>query len=104
MYTIIFFDILALQGRRSAIKTYLQEIEASVEETADEGVLDHTLAKLLPVVTTLRTHLDPLPEQPAQIPEDFDVTDKFAPAQKNETQLRFEKVQSKAKKTKFPLK
>lgn len=39
-----------------------------MEETADEGVLDHTLAKLLPVVTTLRTHLDPPPEQPAQIP------------------------------------
>ena len=39
MYTIIFFDVLALQGRRSAIKTYLQEIEASVEETSTHRLL-----------------------------------------------------------------
>ena len=104
MYTIIFFDVLALQGRRSAIKTYLQEIEASVEETADEGVLDHTLAKLLPVVTTLCIHLDPPLEEPDQIPKDLDVTDKFAPTQKNEKQLGFEKVKSKVKTIKFPLK
>lgn len=90
----------ALQGRRNAIRTYLQQIQESVEETVDGSILDHTLAKLLPVVTTLRTHLDSLPKQEDQIPENFVVTEKFAPAQKNEKQLRFNKVKSKTKKTK----
>ena len=75
-----------------------------MKEIADGGILDHLLAKLLPVVTTLRTHLDSTPAQQGQKPENFEVTDKFAPTQKNETQLRFEKVKSKAKKTKVNLK
>ena len=64
------------------------------------SILDHTLAKLLPVVKILCTHLDSLPKQEDQIPENFVVTEKFAPAQKNEKQLRFNKVKSKTKKTK----
>lgn len=68
------------------------------------GILDHTLAKLLPVLTTVHAHLNSQQEQPVQKPADFDVTDKFAPAQKNETQLRFDKVKPKANKAKFPLK
>ena len=96
----LLFGIPALQGRRSTIQTYLQEIQESVKEIGDGGILDHTIAKLLPVVTTLRTHLDPSPEQRDLVCKSFDVTDKFAPAQKNETQPRFEKVKSKAKKTK----
>ena len=99
----LLLGIPALHGRRSTIQTYLQEIQESVKEIADGGILDHLIAKLLPVVTTLRTHLDSSPAQQGQIPENFDVTDKFAPAQKNETQLRFEKVKSKAKKTKVSL-
>ena len=73
-------------------------------DIADGGTLDHLIAKLLPVVTTVRTHLESSLTQQGHIPENFDVTDKFAPTQKNETQLRFEKVKSKSKKTKVSLK
>lgn len=93
-----------MQGRRSTIQTYLQEIQESVKDIADGGTLDHIIAKLLPVVTTVRTHLDSSLAQQGQIPENFHVTDRFAPTQKNETQLRFEKAKSKAKKTKVSLK
>lgn len=77
-----------------------------MEVVADNGVLDHVLAKLLPVVTTLRVHSKSATDEPEEVqPADFPVTDKFAPAQKNETQLRFHKVKSTGKKTtKFPLK
>ena len=76
-----------------------------MESVADSGVLDHVLAKLLPVVTTLRVHSKSATDEPESQPADFPVTDKFAPAQKNETQLRFHKVKSTEKKTtKFPLK
>ena len=91
---VLLFHIPALQGRRNAIQTYLQEIQETVKEVVDGGILDHVIAKLLPVVTTLRTHLDTSLEQQDKIPENFDVADKFAPAQKNETQPRFE-IQSK---------
>ena len=87
-----------------SVQMYLKEIQESVEEIADGGVLDHVLDKLLPVVTTLCIHLDPPLEEPDQIPKDLDVTDKFAPTQKNEKQLGFEKVKSKVKTIKFPLK
>ena len=71
-----------------------------MNEIGDGSILDHTIAKLLPVVTTLRTYFDPSPEQRDLVRKSFDVTDKFAHAQKNETQPRFEKVKSKAKKMK----
>ena len=59
----LLFGTPALQGR-STIQTYLQEIQESVKEIGDDGgIFDHTIAKLLPVVTTLHTHLDPSPEQ-----------------------------------------
>ena len=92
-----FIHAPALQGKRSAIKTYLKEIHESVEAVADGGILDYVLSRILPVVTTLRAHSKPPPEEPAQQPADFDVTDKFSLAQKNETQWKFQKVKSAGK-------
>jgi hypothetical protein len=97
----IFFAVL--QGKRAVIRTYFQEIVESIDSIADGNILDHIIAKLLPVITTTRAHLDPQIQQPLQKPADFDLAFKFAPAQKNETQLRFEKVKSKSNKPKFPL-
>ena len=96
---------VALQGRRNAIQTYLQDIQEMVKTVADSAILDHTIANLLPVVTSLRAHLDTSSlQQENQVPKNFDVTDKFAPAQKNVTQPRFEKMKPKAKTTKVSLK
>ena len=50
-----------------------------VYDIADGGTLDYLIAKLLPVVTTVRTHLESSLTQQGHIPENFDVTDKFAP-------------------------
>ena len=57
------FHIIAIQGKRNVIKTYVQEIQESVDKVVDEGVLDHTLAKLLPVLTTVHAHLNSQQEQ-----------------------------------------
>lgn len=75
-------------------------MQKSAQAITDCGVIDHAIAKILPVVTTFRTHLSQaIEEQP-----EFVVTEKFAPAQKNETQLRFDKVIVRKKKKKIPLK
>ena len=46
--------LICLHPWRAVLK-----MQESVKEMGDGGILDHTTAKLLPVVTTLRTHLDP---------------------------------------------
>ena len=53
---------------------------------------------------SLRTHLTQ-PSDDEDDFEDFDATEKFVPAQKNEVQLRFRKVNTPGrKKTKHPFK
>ena len=89
-----------LQGKRATIGTYFQEME-SIDSITDSDILDH-ITKLLPVVTTVRAHLELQTQQPVQKPGNFDLAFKFTPAQKNETQMRFEKVKSKSSKVKFP--
>ena len=91
--------LLALKGKRNSIKGYLKEIEEAVEEIEDGGVLDHVLSKIFATATSVQAYCKPQTENPAQEPACFHVTDKFAPAQKNETQLRFQKMKSTRKKT-----
>ena len=79
------------------------EIKESVDIVSDGSTLDHVLAKLLPVLTTVRAHLDQQ-QLPSAVPEKFDVSVRFAPAQKNKIQLRFDKVKAKGNRAKFPLK
>ena len=45
------------EGKRSTIRAYLNETGESVEMTDDAGILGHTIAKLLPIVTSLQAHL-----------------------------------------------
>ena len=80
---------------------YLEEIEKSVETINDIGILDHTIAKLLPIATSLRAHL----VQPTDNEAGFEIKETFPPAQKNQIQLQFSKVKSAGrKKTKLPFK
>lgn len=83
----------------------MDEIEESVEIIDDTGILDHTIAKLLPIVTSLRAHLvQPTVDDEADF-KSFETKEKFAPAQKNQIQLQFNKVKSAGrKKTKLPFK
>ena len=80
-----------LQGKRATIGTYFQEIMESIDSITESDILDHIITKLL-VVATVRAHLELQTQQPVQKPGNFDLAFKFAPAQKNETQMRFEKV------------
>ena len=94
------------KGKKHTITTYLDEIGNSVENIDDEGILDHTIAKLLPIVTSLRSHLiQSIDDEDDVDVQDFEVTEKFAPSQKNEVQLSFRKVNTPGrKKTKLPFK
>ena len=83
-----------LQGKRSTIRTYLEEIQMSLGNIKDEGALDHVLAKLLPVVTSLRAQVAQPADEQTTIPAQFIKTEAFTPAEKNETQWRFHKVKT----------
>ena len=98
---------LALQEKKSTIKKYLQEIQTSADATDDDGVLDHTIAKLLPVLTSLLAHVTPMGEvhNAKTVLTLFTTTDTIAPAEKNKAQFRFHKVKTAGRiKNKFPLK
>ena len=72
----------------------------------DTGILDHTIAKLLPIVTSLRAHLVKPTDNEADFEiQNFEIKETFPPAQKNQIQLQFSKVKSAGrKKTKLPFK
>jgi len=74
-----------MDGKKKTIATYLSEIQTSVEMLDDISLLDHTAARLLPIVTSLRAHLAQLSDEDEAL-EDFDAKEKFPPAQKNEVQ------------------
>ena len=90
-------------GKKHTISGYLGK---SVETIHDEGILDHTLGRLQPIVTSLHTHLAQSSDNEEYTDiQDFDVTGKFAPAQKNEFQLKFCKLKMPGrKKAKLPFK
>ena len=72
----------------------MQEINTLIESTDDHGILDHALANIMPVTTTLRSSV----QSKESAVKSFQVTTRFAPAQKNETQLRFDKLKAPGKK------
>ena len=77
----------------------------SLGNIRDEGVLDHVMAKLLPVVTSLRAQSAQPADEQHTTPASFIRTEAFTPAEKNETQWRFHKVKTAGRiKTKFPMK
>ena len=66
----------------------------SIESTDDHSILDHALANIMPVATMLRSSV----QSKQSAVKSFPVTTRFAPAQKNETQLRFDKLKAPGKK------
>ena len=83
-----------MKAKKDTIKEYLLEINTVLESVDDHGILDHTLASIMPIMTTLRSSV----QQKQLAVKNFEITTRFAPAQKNETQLRFEKLKTPGKK------
>ena len=78
----------------------MDEIQKSVETIDDTGILDHTIAKLLPVITSLRAYLiQPTDDNESDVEfQNFEIKENFPPAQKNQIQLQFNKVKSAGRK------
>ena len=72
----------------------MQEINTLIESTDDYGILNHALANIMPVTTKLCSSV----QSKESAVKSFQVTTRFAPAQKNETQLRFDKLKAPGKK------
>ena len=81
---------------RLTIRSYIDEIDKSVEEIYEAGILDHVINRLLPVVTSLRASIAGSRdnEYDSVDIQNFDIEELFALSQKNERQLRFHKVKS----------
>lgn len=93
---------IGLKGKRETIVSYLKEVTNLVQSTEDHGALDHTLAKVIPIATSLRNNTSSDLEVSTC---SFTVENKFAPAQKNEKQLKFTKRKTPGrKKSQFVLK
>ena len=45
---------LGLKGKRETIVSYLKEVTNLVKSTEDRGTLDHALANVIPIVTSLK--------------------------------------------------
>ena len=83
-----------MKAKKDTIKEYLLKMNTVLESVDDHGILDHILASIMPIMTTLRSSV----QQKQLAVKNFEITTRFAPAQKNETQLRFEKLKKPGKK------
>lgn len=79
-HTTLYIDV---GGRRKGIIDYLQKINEKVYTTDDPSALDHVLSLLMQAAASM----DVVTSQSENMPP-FEVRDKFAPTQKNETQLK----------------
>ena len=98
--------IIVLHGKRLTIKSYIDETDKSVEEIDEAGILDHVIARLLPIVTSLRASIAGFRDNEVDSADiqNFEIKELFAP-QKNERQLSFHNVKRpERKKTKLPFK
>ena len=83
------FQHVAIETRRKAIQKEIEMIAQATETLDDTHILEHAQTVLSQLSATLKTHLTPCEEVPKI---NFTNTEKFAPAQKNEKQLRFFKT------------
>ena len=75
-----------MKAKKDTIKEYVLEINAVLESVDDHGILDHTLASIMPIMTTLRSSV----QQKQLAVKNFEITIRFAQAQQIEMQLRLE--------------
>ena len=77
-----------IAGRKKAIQVYLDKIKNGIEKTNDQHILDRILSLLIQADTSYRV----LESESETDIKEFEKKDTFAPAQKNEIQLRFKKT------------
>ena len=65
-----------MKAKKDTIKEYLLDINAVSESVDDHGILDHTLASIMPIMTTLRLSV----QQKQLAVKNFEITTRFAPS------------------------
>ena len=83
-----------LEQKRKAIKAEAEKVLSYTQEVTDTHILDHTIATLSQLSTSLLAHLPSSTSD--QQPTTFVDVEKFAPAQKNEPQIQFKRTTSSA--------
>ncbi|XP_065897260.1 uncharacterized protein [Dysidea avara] len=78
-----------INGRKEAVRKMLEAISESCDQTCDSNVLERVLCLLTQASAALKAVTQSLPENELC---NFEVKEKFAPAQKNEIQLRLWKT------------
>ena len=73
-------------GRKKAILLYLDKIRSRIQEIDDQYILDRILSLMMQADTSSRVL------ESNSDTKEFEKKDTFAPAQKNEIQLRFKKT------------
>ena len=81
----LFNHTLDLTGRKRAVEGYLHDIRRHTEATDDPNVLD----KVLSLIMQASAALNVVTAESEKEMKPFEIKERFAPAQKNEVQLRF---------------
>lgn len=80
-----------ITGRKRAIDHYLKEVQSHTEDTEDADILDRVLS-LLTQASAALTSVSHRATKEEEGLGSFELKEKFAPMQKNETQLRLWKT------------
>ena len=75
-----------------AVRKHLSDITNILGQVHDSGALDHTISLLSQASSVLKA---PVETKQPSVPVSFKTTTHFAPAQKNEIQLRFRRTARK---------
>ena len=87
----------AIEGRVHLLHKHLSDITNILDKVSDSCALDHTISLLSQASSTLKATVET--KQPS-VPVPFKTTTHFAPAQRNEIQLRFRRSTKKQEERK----
>ena len=88
----LFIWLLELCAQKKSIVQYLEEIREAIQPVEESGVLEHVQSLLMQANTALKV----ASKTEAAYSKPFTKVEPFAPAQKNETQLRFKQTTGNA--------
>ena len=84
----LYIWLLELCAQKKSIVQYLEEIWEAIQPVEESGVLEHVQSLLMQANTALKV----ASTTEAAYSKPFTKVEAFAPAQKNETQLRFKQT------------
>ena len=85
-----------IDAKRSAMQVEAERVQSLSKAITDTHILDHTLATLSKLASTLKANIPTQCNADANQPTLFSLIDNFAPAQKNEVQLHFKRTTNSA--------